>query len=112
MPKINLVKKNPINEETLLEHKEELKQLRIALTTLRADMDAQILEQQGDEELKKKFATYISYNPKDQKRLNTVIKDVNLIKKQITLSKLSPILLKLNDLEERIEYYENENNTE
>ncbi len=109
MPKINIVKKNDINEETLIEYKEELKHLRIALTKLRTEMDTQILEQEGDEEFKKKFATFISYNTKDQKRLNTVIKDVNLIKKQINLSKLSPVLKKLQELEERIDNLENNN---
>ena len=72
-------------------------------------MNKQILQQKSDEEIKKKFATYISYNPKDKKRLNTVIKDVNLIKKQINLSKLSPILKKLQELEERIDNLENNN---
>jgi len=106
MPKINIVKKNPINEETL---KKDINKLHFALAKLRGEMNKQILQQKSDEEIKTKFATYISYNPKDKKRLNTVIKDVNLIKKQINLSKLSPILKKLQELEERIDNLENNN---
>lgn len=106
MPKINIVKKNPINEDSL---KDDINKLHFALAKLRGEMNKQILQQKGDEELKNKFATYISYNPKDKKRLNTVIKDVNLIKKQINLSKLSPILKKLQELEERMDNLEKYN---
>jgi uncharacterized protein Yka (UPF0111/DUF47 family) len=106
MPKINIIKKNRINEDTL---KEDINQLHFALAKLRGKINKQILQQNGDEEIKKKFATFISYNPKDQKRLNTVIKDINFIKKQMNLSKLSPIFKKLQELEERIDNLENNN---
>jgi ABC-type phosphate transport system auxiliary subunit len=111
MPKINLVEKEPLNEQVLKEDinrlGERIEKIKSDLAKLRLEMNKQILQQKADEEIKKKFATYISYNPKDQKRLNTVIKDVNLIKKQINLSKLSPIFSKLQELEGHIDNLEN-----
>ena len=61
--------------------------------------------QAQDQELRTKFATFVSYG--DKKRMNAVIKDVNLIKKQINLSRTSKILDTLHKLEQRMDDMEN-----
>jgi len=108
-----IVKKNKpnVSQEEIYESfsniKNELLKINMQFSVLRAEMDKQLILQKQDEELRTKFGTFISYNLKDKKRLNTVIKDVNHIKKQINLSKVSPIMKKLQDLEERIDNLEN-----
>jgi ABC-type phosphate transport system auxiliary subunit len=87
--------------------RKEIQQLNLAIGKLRAEMKKQKIEQELDNEFKKKFATFISYNPNDKKRLNIISKDIILIKKQLNLSKTSAIMKKLNRLMERVDNIEN-----
>ena len=116
MPKINSQKKESVDVKKINNDfrnmKDEVYKIKMLLATLRAEMDKQLILQKQDEELRTKFGTFISYNLKDKKRLNTVIKDVNHIKKQINLSKVSPIMTKLLELEERMDNLENNNEDE
>ena len=91
---------------------EKLKPLKTDIQTLKnsflsTNQKIKRLEQlqEQDEELKSKFATFVSYG--DKKRMNAVIKDVNLIKKQINLSKTSKIFIMLQKLEQRLDDLEN-----
>jgi len=56
--------------------RKEIQQLNLAIGKLRAEMKKQKIEQELDNEFKKKFATFISYNPNDKKRLNIISKDI------------------------------------
>lgn len=87
--------------------KKDINDLHIAIGNIRAEIKKQKKEQELDNEFKKKFATFISYNPNDKKRLNAISKDIILVKKQLNLSKTSAVMKKLNNLLERIDNIEN-----
>ena len=61
-------------------------------------------QQELDNELRQKMADFISYS--DKKRVNAVVKDITLIKKQINLSKTSKILKTITSLKERVDNIE------
>ena len=87
----------------------EVNKLITRLQQIISDLEARIKKleqlQEQDEELKSKFATFISYT--DKKRLTAVTKDVNLIKKQLNTSKTSKMLMMLQKIEQRLDTLEN-----
>tara|TARA_Y100000592_G_scaffold99048_1_gene173844 strand:+ start:1501 stop:1878 length:378 start_codon:yes stop_codon:yes gene_type:complete len=111
MPILN-TKKSSISNTNSINNKiaplkKDINDLHIAIGNIRAEIKKQKKEQELDNEFKKKFATFISYNPNDKKRLNAISKDIILIKKQLNLSKTSAIMKKLNNLLERVDNIEN-----
>jgi chromosome segregation ATPase len=56
-------------------------------------------------EMKIKLDTFISYN--DKGRLNSVVKDLTLLKKQINMSRTSKVMKNLQELKEKINNIEN-----
>lgn len=111
MPILNSKKSSVSNTNSINSRlaplRKEVQQLNLAISKLRAEMKKQKIEQELDNEFKKKFATFISYNPNDKKRLNIISKDIILIKKQLNLSKTSAVMKKLNNLLERVDNIEN-----
>lgn len=111
MPILNSKKSSVSNTNSINSRiaplRKEIQDLNLAIGKLRAEMKKQKIEQELDNEFKKKFATFISYNPNDKKRLNIISKDIILIKKQLNLSKTSAIMKKLNKLMERVDNLEN-----
>ena len=111
MPILNSKKSSVSNTNSINSRlaplRKEVQQLNLAISKLRAELKKQKIEQELDNEFKKKFATFISYNPNDKKRLNIISKDIILIKKQLNLSKTSAVMKKLNNLLERVDNIEN-----
>jgi Tfp pilus assembly protein PilO len=104
MPKLNSKMGSIANNEKLQPIKNELSTLKNSLITSNQKIKNLEKLQEQDQELKVKFATFISYT--DKKRMNGVIKDVNLIKKQFNTSKTSKLYMLVQKIEQRLDTLE------
>lgn len=100
-----MLKTKTANDEKLEPVKKDILSLKTTIVSSNQRIKKLEQLQEQDEELKSKFATFISYT--DKKRLTAVTKDVNLIKKQLNTSKTSKMLMMLQKIEQRLDTLEN-----
>lgn len=108
MPYLNERKGGISNVNNRSKDLEPIKSQILKLNTTIVNILSQIktlnAQQELDNELRQKMADFISYS--DKKRVNAVVKDITLIKKQINLSKTSKILKTITSLKERVDNIE------
>lgn len=84
--------------------KSEILKLNTSIVNILSQLKTLNRQQELDNELRQKMADFISYT--DKKRVNSCVKDLTQIKKQINLSKTSKIMKSLNSLKERLDNIE------
>lgn len=118
MPLLNSKKANLENDiyRELEPVKKEILELKSLLKTMENDLQTfklKILQEQKEDEKERKelmnkltntLTNFISYT--DKKRVNSCIKDLTTIKKQINLSKTSKIMKEISSIKERLENIE------
>tara|TARA_R100000805_G_C3597767_1_gene98735 strand:+ start:592 stop:975 length:384 start_codon:yes stop_codon:yes gene_type:complete len=118
MPILNSKKANLENDihREIEPVKKQILELKSLLKTMENDLQTfklKILQEQKEDEKERKelmnkltntLTNFISYT--DKKRVNTCIKDLTTIKKQINLSKTSKIMKEISSIKERLENIE------